>query len=131
MMDRLLVIAGIVVVVIIVSAIAKPLLRRRHAIPHIDLADISDADGDVATVVFTSPFCHGCRQWIEALGDSELRPYAIDIGARPDAAARYRINATPRVAVVRTRDGTVLREFDHYTPRQHDLDAISRLISAA
>jgi hypothetical protein len=131
MANRLLVLAAIVVAVILISAVARTLLRRRHAITHIDLADIADASGETATVVFTSPYCHGCRQWIEALGSGDLRPYAIDIGARPDAAARYKINATPRVAVVRTSDGAVLREFDHYTPRQHDLDAISRLIATA
>lgn len=130
-MDRLLILAAIVATVIVVSAIARALLKRRHAISRIDLADIAGAEGAVATVVFTSLFCHGCKQWIDALGEGDLRPYAVDIGARPDAAARYKINATPRVAVVRTSDGVVLREFDHYTPRQHDLDAISRLISAA
>jgi hypothetical protein len=128
--DRVVVLAAIVAAVIVVSAIARALLRRRHAITQVDPADISGASGRVATVVFTSPYCHGCRQWIEALGEGDLHPYAIDIGARPDAAARYKITATPRVAVVRTSDGAVLREFDHYTPRQHDLDAISRLIAA-
>jgi hypothetical protein len=130
-MDRLLVLAGIVAAVIVVSTVARALLRRRHAIAHIDLADIADAGGEIATVVFTSPFCHGCRQWIDALREAALQPYAIDVGARPDAAARYKISTTPRVAVVRTSNGEVLREFDHYTPRQHDLDAISRLINPA
>lgn len=129
-MERLLILAVILVFVVVVSTIARAYFRRRHAIPQLALADIAGADGEVATVVFTSPYCHGCRQWIDALDERELQPFAIDIRETPTAAARYKINATPRVAVVRTADGVVLREFDHYTPRQHDLDAITRLISA-
>jgi hypothetical protein len=128
-MDRLLILAGIVAAVIVVSALARAAGHRRHAIHQFDADDIAGASGETATVVFTSPYCHGCRQWLDALGERELNPFAIDIRERPEAAARYKINATPRVAIVRTADGEVLREFDHYTPRQHDLDAISRLIA--
>ena len=130
-MDRLLILAGIVLAVVAVSAVARVLADRRHAIRQIDVADIAGAGGELATVVFTSPYCHGCQMWLDALDEHELRPFSIDIGARPDAAARYKINATPRVAVVRTVDGVVLREFDHYNPRQHDLDAITRLLASA
>jgi hypothetical protein len=130
-MDRFLILAAIVVAVVIVSIAARWLSHRRHAIHQFDAADIIGAEGPLATVVFTSPYCHGCRQWLDALDEDELRPFAIDLGEFPQAAARYKINATPRVAVVRTDSGEVLREFDHYTPRRHDLDAIARLINAA
>lgn len=122
--DRLLVVALILVVVIAVSVIATALLRRRHQIELIDPADLA-ADTDV--VVFTSPYCHGCRQWIAALDEAGVATQAIDIGERPEAAARYRISSTPRVVVV-DRRGTVTREFDHYTPREHDMDAIARIV---
>ena len=56
--------------------------------------------------------------------------HAIDIGEQPEAAAKYRINSTPRVAVI-DESGSVLREFDHYAPRRSDLDQIIRLTRAA
>jgi glutaredoxin len=125
--DRLLVLAAIVVAVAIVSVVARVLLRRRHALIRLELADIAGADGDPVTVVFTSPRCHGCRQWIAALEAGGVAPHTIDLAEHPQAANRYKISATPRVAVVRPGDGSVLREFDHYSPRAHDLEAIWKL----
>jgi hypothetical protein len=127
MADRLLVLLAIFVAVCIVSVIANALLRRRHHIDRIDRADLREG---AQVVVFTSPYCHGCRQWLDALGEDAVDAQAIDISERPDAAARYRISHTPRVAVV-DRTGAVLREFDHYAPRRSDLDAIGRLVTAA
>ncbi len=124
--QRLLLIGVMLACVIVVSAIAKSVISRRHRIDRIGRADL-EAGADV--VVFTSPYCHGCRQWLSALDEVGVSAQAIDIGERPDAAARYRISATPRVLVV-DGDGRTVREFHHYMPREQDLDAVARLLRA-
>ena len=125
-MDRLLVVAVIIVAVSIFSVILRALLRRRHAITAIDADDLEPG---ARVIVFTSPYCHGCRQWLDALDAEHVAAQAIDISERPDAAAKYRVGVTPRIAVVGESGGAVLREFDHYSPRRHDLDAIARLVA--
>lgn len=82
-------------------------------------------------VVFTSPYCHGCRLWLEELAARDVPIHTIDIAEHPASAARYRISATPRVMVVEATAGTVVSEFDHYTPRRHDLDAVERLFETS
>lgn len=129
-MDRPIVLVLLVVLIIVVSLAARFLSKRRHAIAQIDLADLGSSDPDPVVVVFTSPYCHGCRQWIDELAERSLPTHAIDLAEYPGAAARYKINATPRVAVTSSRTGVVLKEFDHYTPRRHDLDAIERIVNA-
>jgi hypothetical protein len=113
--ERLTVLAVIAVAVIVASVIARAALRRRHALSRFDLGDIAGATGDPVTVV-------------EADG---VPVHAISLAERPEVAARYKISVTPRVAVASAGDGTVLREFDHYTPRPHDLEAIARLVRQA
>lgn len=127
MADRLLVIAIVVASAAIVGAIANAAIRRRH---HIERIDPGDYAAGASVVVFTSPFCHGCRQWLDALEEDSVPAAAIDIREHPEAAARYRISSTPRVAVV-DGAGTVLREFHHYAPRRHDLDQILRIANSA
>lgn len=132
-MDRLVVLAAIMVAVMILTASARTILHRRHAIRLIDPADLgADSAGAAAgnrrVVVFTSPYCHGCREWISALEAVGAEPMALDIAARPELAARYRINVTPRVAVVRAGTGEVLGEWDHYAPRAHDVERVKRLL---
>lgn len=126
-MDRFVLAGLLVAAVVIVSIAVRLISRRRHALPQIDPAELAGSTGPNAAVIFTSPYCHGCKQWIEQLGEAGVSPLQIDIAQRPDAAARYRINATPRIAVVRVADGAVLREFTHYTPRAHDIDAVRAL----
>jgi hypothetical protein len=125
-MDRAVLLAIIVIAVCIVSVIARAAIRRRH---HIDRIDDGDFAPGSDVVVFTSPYCHGCRQWLDALNEDEISAHAIDIGEQPEAAAKYRISSTPRVAVI-DASGSVLREFDHYAPRRSDLDQILRLTRA-
>lgn len=127
MTDRLLVLIVIVACAGAVGALANAALRRRHHIERIDTADFAAGTN---VVVFTSPYCHGCRQWLDALAVDSVATSAIDIRERPDAAARYRISSTPRVAVV-DASGSVIREFHHYAPRRHDLDQIVRLAASA
>lgn len=126
-MDRALILAAILAAVCIASVFARAVVRRRHHIERIDPADFAPGS---SVVVFTSPYCHGCRQWLDALEEDAVTAHAIDISERPDAAARYRISSTPRIAVVEP-SGAVVREFDHYSPRRSDLDQIVRLASAA
>lgn len=134
-MNRLIVLAAIVVVVVIFTVIARAFLYRRNAIQLIDPADLGAARGGPAggaqrqVVVFTSPYCHGCREWLSALEAEGTTPVALDIAARPELAARYRINVTPRVAVVRSDNGEVLGEWDHYAPRAHDIERVTRLLN--
>lgn len=118
--------AVIVVCAALVGALANAAIHRRRHIGAIDPADI---DGDARVVVFTSPYCHGCKQWLAALEEDSITSATIDIAKRPDAAARYRISSTPRVIVVDAK-GSVLREFHHYEPRRSDLDQIIRLNNA-
>jgi hypothetical protein len=127
-MSRVLVIAAILVAVSIVSVIARAAIRRRHQIVAFDLADLEPG---AQVVVFTSPYCHGCRQWLDALAEEHVSAQAIDVAERPEAAAKYKVGVTPRVAVVDQRGGAVLRQFDHYSPRRHDLDAIARIVARA
>lgn len=127
-MDRSLVILGLTAFVIITSAVVRVLVRRRHSISRFELTDLGEGEDRRKVVVFTSPYCHGCRQWIDELDRLEAPTHVIDISERPDLAARYRINHTPRVAVASTSSGAVLREFDHYSPRHHDLDAVEKLL---
>ena len=126
-MDRVLVLATIVLAVCVVSVFARAAIRRRHHIERIEAGDFAPGS---QVVVFTSPYCHGCRQWLDALTEDAVVAHAIDIGERPEAAAKYRIFSTPRVAVIDDA-GTVVREFDHYAPRRSDLDQIIRLTRAA
>ncbi len=123
MSERLLVLAIIVAVAALVGAAANAWLRKRHHLENIDPADLEQG---ARVVVFTSPYCHGCSQWLAALERDEVSTSAIDISKRPDAAARYKIKSTPRIAVVDPA-GTVLREFHHFEPRRSDLDQILRL----
>lgn len=131
-MDRLLLAAVLVVVVVAISLIIRYAAHLRHAIHWIDPTDLGNvgdgADANVA-VVFTSPYCHGCRQWVEELDTRGISAVTIDVAQHPQLAARYKINSTPRVAVVRRSDGEVLRDIAHYTPREHDLDAVSAAIA--
>lgn len=127
MPERLLILAILVASAATVGAIVNAYAHKRHHISQIDPADL-DAGANV--VVFTSPYCHGCRQWLDALEEDQVAATAIDIAKRPDAAARYKITSTPRVAVV-DGGGSVLREFHHYAPRRHDLDQILRLAKSA
>lgn len=127
MSERFLILMILVGAAALVGACVNAYARRRH---HIDRIDRADIEGNSNVVVFTSPYCHGCRQWLDALEEDRLSPAAIDIAKRPDAAARYRITSTPRVAVVDS-SGTVLREFHHYAPRRHDLDQIARIANSA
>lgn len=129
-MDRSLILILLVVVTVALSLVFRTLAHRRHAIGSIALEHLAAAgDQDRAAVVFTSPYCHGCREWIDALESEGRRPLVLDVIERPELAARYRINSTPRVAVVDTADGTVLREWDHYTPRAHDVERVVALLS--
>ncbi|MGK2877448.1 MAG: hypothetical protein ACSLFF_02545 [Solirubrobacterales bacterium] len=126
-MDRALLLAILVLAVSVFSAFARAAIRRRH---HIEQIDGSDFAPGTQVIVFTSPYCHGCRQWLDALEQDTMRVQAIDVGEQPQAAAKYRINSTPRVAVI-DDSGSVLREFSHYEPRRSDLDQIIRLTRAA
>ncbi len=121
--DRFLLLAAIVAAAAMVGAVVNALLRRRHQIERIDPADLDDG---TRVVVFTSPYCHGCKQWLAALSADSIGATAIDIAERPDAAARYRVSSTPRVVVVGP-SGTVLQEFHHFEPRRSDLDRIVAL----
>lgn len=137
-MDRLTVLAAIAAVVVILTIVARTILHRRHAIRLIEPADLGTIDSGTAgsdpvgdgrrVVVFTSPYCHGCREWLSALEAVGATPVALDVVARPELAARYRINVTPRVAVVRAANGEVLGEWDHYAPRAHDIERVTRLL---
>jgi thiol-disulfide isomerase/thioredoxin len=126
-MDRAILLAVIVAAVSVFSVFAHAAIRRRHHIENIDTVDFESGS---KVVVFTSPYCHGCRQWLDALGEDKVVAHAIDIGEQPGMAAKYRISSTPRIAVI-DDDGGVLREFDHYAPRRSDLDQIIRLTRAA
>jgi hypothetical protein len=128
-MDRLIVLTAVVAAMTLVTVIARRLLHRRHAIGLIDPAHLTGADSPRAAVVFTSPFCHGCREWIDALSERGAVPLKLDVIERPELAARYRINLTPRIAVVDTVRGDVLGEWDHYSPRAHDVDGVLRLLN--
>jgi hypothetical protein len=128
-MDRLLLAAVLVVVVVGVSLAIRYVAHLRHAIHWIDPADLGDGAEPRVAIVFTSPYCHGCRQWVEELSTREISAVTIDVAQQPQLAARYKVNSTPRVAVVRRSDGEVLRDLSHYTPREHDLDAVSAAIA--
>lgn len=104
-MDRALLLAIILASVCVFSVVAHAAIKRRH---HIDLIDAADYAPGSRVVVFTSPYCHGCRQWLDALEEDGVSTHAIDIGERPDAAAKYRISSTPRVAVI-DDSGSVVR----------------------
>ncbi len=128
-MDRTLTLAGLALFVVAISLAFRIVSKRRHAIARISVADLADLSADPLVVVFTSPYCHGCRQWLDELANREVPTHAIDLAEHPEAAARYRINHTPRVAVVRSATGIVIKEFDHYSPRRHDLDSIVKLLN--
>ncbi|MGB0873583.1 MAG: hypothetical protein ACPHCI_00400 [Solirubrobacterales bacterium] len=128
-MDRTLTLAGLALFVVAISLAFRFISKRRHAIARISLGDLAGHSADPLVVIFTSPYCHGCRLWIEELTEREAPTHAIDLAEHPEAAARYRINHTPRVAVVRSATGVVIKEFDHYTPRRHDLDSIVKLLN--
>jgi hypothetical protein len=125
MPERILILIALVIFAALLSAMIKAFVRRRHHIEQIDPGELGP-DGGTGVVVFTSPYCHGCREWIAALEQDSIATTRIDVAERPDAAARYRITTTPRVVVVEP-SGAVLREFHHHEPRRSDLDQIVRL----
>lgn len=119
---------GVLTVVVVAFSLAlRAAAHRRHALRWVDPADLGESLSGRVTVVFTSPYCHGCKLWVDELDERGIEMVTIDVSERPDAAARYKINSTPRVAVVRRSDGEVLRDISHYAPRDHDLDAVSAL----
>ncbi|MBJ7348371.1 MAG: hypothetical protein JHC87_07355 [Thermoleophilaceae bacterium] len=128
-MDRLAIAALLVGTVVVLSFAFRWASNRRHSLQRIDPAEFDGGTDARAVVIFTSPYCHGCKQWIEQLGDAGVVPIEINLGERPEAAAQYKIHTTPRVAVVRTVDGDVLREFTHYAPRAHDVDSVVALVT--
>lgn len=128
-MDRVLILLVLVLVTVVISLAFRSLSHRKHAIGSIDPEHLTGAGGDDRTaVVFTSPYCHGCREWIDALENEGRSPLVLDVIQRPELAARYRINSTPRVAVVDVASGSVLREWDHYAPRAHDVERVVALL---
>lgn len=125
MSERLQIVLVIVVCAGVLGALANAAIKRRHLIDAIDPGELTNG---ARVVLFTSPYCHGCKQWSEAFNEDSIAAVRIDISERPDAAARYRISSTPRV-VVTEASGKVLKEFHHYEPRRSDLDQIIRLAS--
>lgn len=121
--ERLLILGAIVACAAILGMLLNALIRKRH---HIDRIDPAELAGGERVVLFTSPYCHGCKQWLEALDEAAIGVKTIDIAARPDAAARYKISSTPRVVAL-AADGDVLGEFHHYEPRESDLDRLRAL----
>lgn len=126
MPERLLILAAVVLCVSVASVLIRRALTKRRAILWIDPQDI---DSRARIVVFTSPYCHGCQQWVEEFGRQQLNVATINIGERPESAARYGVNSTPRVVVVED-GGAVLGEFHHHTPRLSDLDEIRQLLAS-
>ncbi len=118
----------LVAVTVVVSIAFRGLSHRTPRARHDRPGALGRASGARTAVVFTSPYCHGCREWIDALEEEGRTPLVLDVVERPELAARYRINSTPRVAVVEIADGNVLREWDHYTPRAHDVERVVSLL---
>lgn len=125
-MDRLLILAVVIASIAIVSAVVRATIGRRRNIERIASEDFAPGTN---VVLFTSPYCHGCRQWLDALDGDGVTTTTIDIGSRPQTAATYGISSTPRLVVI-DREGTVRGDFAHHTPRRSDLDEIVRLANA-
>lgn len=125
-MDRALILLAIALLIVAGSALVRATVGRRRRIDRIAPDDFSPG---AKVILFTSPYCHGCRQWRDALAEDGIATEAIDIAERPDAAAAYRISSTPRLVAIDS-SGTVLGDFGHHAPRRSDLDRIARLTSA-
>jgi len=97
--------------------LATAAFRRRRAgrsLPaRIEPADFH-LDGAVgaATVVFTSPYCHACQEWLRELDAARVPVHRVNVATHAVLAGRYEINATPAVLSVELPSGRVLAAYD-------------------
>jgi hypothetical protein len=118
--ERLLIVAGVVVVAVVVALVAQ---RRRpdapagaveHEAPaQLDRSDFARPDAPWLVAVFSSSTCGTCESvWerVAPLESTSVATMEVEVGTRRDLHDRYHVTAVP-TTVVADRDGVVVRSF--------------------
>jgi hypothetical protein len=128
-MDRWLLALAVVVLVGGAWYASRRLRESPHAPDRVDPEDfgLGGEDG-VAAVVFSSPYCLGCREWTQALRDTSTPHRVVDVRERPDLARRYRVRHTPLVLAVRGDSGEVAAAYDA-EPTAGDVNHVAALVA--
>ena len=118
-MERLLIVAGVVLVATAVAVVVRrrrpePPTQARWPVPvQLDRRDFDRPDAPWLVVVFSSATCLSCADAFEkakVLAGAEVVVQDVDVQARPDLHRRYAIDAVP-VTVVVDREGVVRASF--------------------
>ena len=118
-MDRLLIVAGVVLVATAVAVVVRrrrpePPTQARWPVPvQLDRRDFDRPDAPWLVVVFSSATCLSCADAFEkakVLAGADVVVQDVDVQARPDLHRRYAIDAVP-VTVVVDREGVVRASF--------------------
>lgn len=118
-MDRLLIVAGVVLVATAVAVVVRrrrpePPTQARWPVPvQLDRVDFDRPDAPWLVVVFSSATCLSCADAFEkakVLAGAEVVVQDVDVQARPDLHRRYAIDAVP-VTVVVDGEGVVRASF--------------------
>jgi hypothetical protein len=134
--QRLIVVAAVVLVAVVVGVLAR---RRRPDAPanpveHVAPAqlDRSDFDGAPApwlVAVFTSATCDSCAAvWerVAPLASSQVATMEVEVGARRDLHDRYHVTAVP-TTVIADADGVVHQSFIGPVTATHLWGALAEL----
>lgn len=118
-MDRLLIVAGVVLVATAVAVVVRrrrpePPTQARWPVPvQLDRRDFDRPDAPWLVVVFSSATCLSCADAFEkakVLAGADVVVQDVDVQARPDLHRRYAIDAVP-VTVVVDGEGVVRASF--------------------
>lgn len=129
-MERWLLAAGVVALVAGAWWASRRAREAARAPRRVDPADFGlERGAGTAVVLFSSPYCLGCRQWAQALEDTGTPYLRFDVRERPDLARRYRVRQTPLVLAVRG-SGEVAAAYDE-EPRPGDVSHVSALVAGS
>lgn len=130
-MDRLLIVAAVLVLVGAAVAYRHLRGRRETALPaRVDPQQLGlDAQhGATAVVAFSGPLCHACQQWGEELQSAGIPYRRIDVLHEAGLARAYGVTHTPVVLVVDRADGRVLAGYDD-APDAASLEHVRELVA--
>lgn len=112
-MDRLLIVAALLALVVAAVAWRRLRAQRPTAFPaRVDPRRLGlAADGEAAVVAFSGPYCHACQEWSAELDSAGIPFRKVDVLQEAGLARAYGITHTPVVLVV-DRNGRVLEGYD-------------------
>jgi thioredoxin-like negative regulator of GroEL len=114
-LDRLLLLAGVVLgvslLVVVARAVAGSRLRRARAIPGEEIWQAlgTTPDGRPAVVAFSTPSCAACHTaqrpalaQLESRAEGAVRVIEVDAAERPEVARKFGVLTVPTTAILDT-----------------------------